>query len=49
VKSQAFYWLIIILVFLNTGVLATEHHGQTQFLDDFQGSTNFRKVWHSFN
>lgn len=38
VKSQAFYWLIIILVFLNTGVLATEHYGQTEYLDTFQGT-----------
>jgi len=37
VKSQAFYWLIIILVFLNTGVLATEHYKQPAWLDDFQG------------
>lgn len=37
VKSQAFYWLIILLVFLNTGVLATEHHGQPDWLQNFQG------------
>lgn len=37
VKSQAFYWLIILLVFLNTGVLATEHYQQPEWLDDFQG------------
>ena len=37
VKSQAFYWLIIILVFLNTGVLATEHYKQPEWLDFFQG------------
>lgn len=37
VKSQTFYWLIIILVFLNTGVLATEHYNQPLWLDDFQG------------
>lgn len=37
VKSQAFYWLIIVLVFLNTGVLATEHYQQPRWLDDFQG------------
>lgn len=37
VKSQAFYWLIIILVFLNTGVLATEHYQQPEWLDFFQG------------
>lgn len=40
VKSQAFYWLIIILVFLNTGVLATEHYGQSIWLDNFQEYTN---------
>ncbi len=38
VKSQAFYWLIIILVFLNTGVLATEHYQQHEWLDFFQGT-----------
>lgn len=37
VKSQAFYWLIIVLVFLNTGVLATEHYHQPAWLDEFQG------------
>lgn len=37
VKSQAFYWLIIVLVFLNTGVLATEHYKQPTWLDQFQG------------
>ncbi|XP_055631874.1 muscle calcium channel subunit alpha-1 isoform X2 [Toxorhynchites rutilus septentrionalis] len=40
VKSQAFYWLIIVLVFLNTGVLATEHYQQPRWLDDFQEYTN---------
>lgn len=40
VKSQAFYWLIIFLVFLNTGVLATEHHRQPAWLDNFQDQTN---------
>lgn len=40
VKSQVFYWLIIILVFLNTLVLAIEHHGQPLWLDDFQDYTN---------
>lgn len=39
VKSQTFYWLIIVLVFLNTGVLATEHYNQPLWLDDFQGRT----------
>ncbi|XP_077296961.1 ca[2+]-channel protein alpha[[1]] subunit D [Arctopsyche grandis] len=40
VKSQAFYWLIILLVFLNTGVLASEHYRQPPWLDDFQEYTN---------
>lgn len=40
VKSQAFYWLIIVLVFLNTGVLATEHYRQPDWLDEFQGLNN---------
>ncbi|XP_065218942.1 muscle calcium channel subunit alpha-1 isoform X4 [Planococcus citri] len=40
VKSQAFYWLIILLVFLNTGVLATEHYLQPEWLGDFQEISN---------
>ncbi|XP_058807730.1 muscle calcium channel subunit alpha-1 isoform X4 [Phymastichus coffea] len=40
VKSQVFYWLIIVLVFLNTGVLATEHYHQPDWLDLFQEYTN---------
>ncbi|RZC33742.1 muscle calcium channel subunit alpha-1-like, partial [Asbolus verrucosus] len=40
VKSQTFYWLIIVLVFLNTGVLATEHYDQPPWLDHFQEYTN---------
>ena len=35
-KSQWMFWLIVILVFLNTCVLATEYHNQPQWLDDFQ-------------
>lgn len=36
VKSQFFYWLVIVLVFLNTLVLASEFYGQPTWLDDFQ-------------
>ncbi|KAM3956913.1 muscle calcium channel subunit alpha-1 [Aphomia sociella] len=36
VKSQTFYWLIIVLVFLNTVVLASEHYQQPSWLDHFQ-------------
>ena len=34
------FWLILTLVFLNTVVLATEHHNQPEWLDDFQEYTN---------
>ena len=37
VKSQAFYWLIIVLVFLNSAILATEHYKQPPWLDEVQG------------
>nr|WCO13213.1 voltage-gated calcium channel [Astacus leptodactylus] len=40
VKSQAFYWLIIVLVFLNTAVLASEHYRQPDWLSQFQDYTN---------
>jgi hypothetical protein len=36
VKSQFFYWLVIVLVLLNTLVLASEYHGQPKWMDDFQ-------------
>lgn len=36
IKSNFFYWLVIVLVFLNTLVLASEYHGQPKWLDDFQ-------------
>jgi len=39
-KSQFMFWLIITLVFLNTIIQATEHHGQPAWLDEFQEYTN---------
>ncbi|XP_054168934.1 muscle calcium channel subunit alpha-1-like [Oppia nitens] len=39
-KSQALYWTVIILVFLNTLTLASEHHQQPQWLDEFQEVAN---------
>ena len=41
VKSQGFYWLVILLVFLNTLVLASEYHGQAKWLDEFQCESIF--------
>ncbi|XP_054713123.1 muscle calcium channel subunit alpha-1-like [Uloborus diversus] len=40
VKSQAFYWIVIVLVFLNTITLASEHHHQPKWLDHFQEQAN---------
>ena len=40
VKSTPMFWIIIVLVFLNTCVLATEHYQQPAWLDDFQNITN---------
>nr|AAO83839.1 voltage-dependent L-type calcium channel alpha-1 subunit isoform b [Lymnaea stagnalis] len=40
VKSQAFYWGVIVLVFLNTVVLTSEHYKQPVWLDDFQAIAN---------
>lgn len=45
VKSQTFYWLIIILVFLNTGVLASEHYNQPHWLDEFQGNNRYYLIF----
>ncbi|XP_076801184.1 voltage-dependent L-type calcium channel subunit alpha-1D-like isoform X4 [Clavelina lepadiformis] len=40
VKSQAFYWLVIVLVFLNTLSLATEHYLQPDWLTKVQELSN---------
>ncbi|XP_067934639.1 muscle calcium channel subunit alpha-1-like isoform X2 [Watersipora subatra] len=40
VKSQIFYWLIIVLVFLNTVILSTEHYNQQEWLEVFQEYAN---------
>lgn len=40
VKSVAFYWIVIVLVFLNTCVLTSEHYGQPEWLDEFQAIAN---------
>uniref|UniRef100_A0A1I7YEE5 Ca_chan_IQ domain-containing protein n=1 Tax=Steinernema glaseri TaxID=37863 RepID=A0A1I7YEE5_9BILA len=39
-SSQTFYWLVIVLVFLNTLVLTSEHYGQQDWLDHFQTAAN---------
>ena len=35
IKSQAFYWSVIVLVFLNTVSVASEHYGQPRWHTDF--------------
>ncbi|XP_026668099.1 voltage-dependent calcium channel type A subunit alpha-1 isoform X6 [Ceratina calcarata] len=35
VKSQNFYWFVIILVFFNTVCVAVEHYNQPEWLTDF--------------
>jgi voltage-dependent calcium channel P/Q type alpha-1A len=35
VKTQAFYWTVIVLVFLNTVCVAIEHDRQNDFLTHF--------------
>ncbi|KAJ8265876.1 hypothetical protein COCON_G00149750 [Conger conger] len=40
VKSKAFYWLVMLLVFLNTLAIATEHHHQPDTLTILQDNAN---------
>ncbi|KAI5622014.1 voltage-dependent L-type calcium channel subunit alpha-1D [Silurus asotus] len=40
VKSTNFYWLVLLLVFLNTTASASEHYGQPQWLTDIQERAN---------
>jgi len=35
IKSQFFYWCVIVLVFLNTSCVAVEHYGQPSWLTEF--------------
>lgn len=36
-KSVTFYWLVIVLVFLNTLTIASEHYDQPEWLTEVQG------------
>nr|QFP39652.1 voltage-gated calcium channel subunit alpha 1-like protein [Tridacna squamosa] len=40
VKSLPFYWMVIVMVFLNTLVLTFEHYRQPAWLDKFQEIAN---------
>jgi hypothetical protein len=37
IKTQIFYWTVIILVFLNAACAAVEHYNQPQWLSNFLG------------
>lgn len=37
VKSVTFYWLVLLLVFLNTSLSASEHYNQPDWLTQVQG------------
>ena len=34
IKTQFFYWMVILLVFLNTACVSIEHYGQERWLTD---------------
>lgn len=38
VKSTTFYWLVIVLVFLNTLTISSEHYKQPDWLTEAQGT-----------
>ncbi|XP_041952935.1 voltage-dependent L-type calcium channel subunit alpha-1D isoform X2 [Alosa sapidissima] len=40
VKSTTFYWLVILLVFLNTLTISSEHYNQPDWLTDIQNVAN---------
>ncbi|KAM4797020.1 voltage-dependent L-type calcium channel subunit alpha-1S [Rhinophrynus dorsalis] len=40
VKSKFFYWLVIIVILLNTITIATEHHNQSEWLTKAQDIAN---------
>lgn len=45
VKSVPFYWLVIILVFLNTLTISSEHYNQPLWLTQVQGTK--RTIMHT--
>uniref|UniRef100_A0A6I8NKM7 Voltage-dependent L-type calcium channel subunit alpha n=1 Tax=Ornithorhynchus anatinus TaxID=9258 RepID=A0A6I8NKM7_ORNAN len=40
VKSASFYWMVLLLVFLNTLTIASEHHNQPPWLTQIQAYAN---------
>ena len=44
VKSVTFYWLVLLLVFLNTSLSASEHYNQPDWLTEVQGGDTHTHV-----
>lgn len=44
IKTQIFYWTVIILVFLNALCAAVEHYNQPEWLSNFLGNFKFRQI-----
>lgn len=49
VKSVTFYWLVIILVFLNTLTISSEHYNQPLWLTQVQGVNGSDSTRQSLN
>lgn len=45
VKSVTFYWLVIVLVFLNTLTISSEHYNQPDWLTQIQGTVKNFLSW----
>lgn len=45
VKSVTFYWLVIVLVFLNTLTISSEHYNQPDWLTQIQGTVKNYLSW----
>lgn len=45
VKSQAFYWTVIVLVFLNTAAVASEHYNQPRWLTELLCMHFLRRIY----
>lgn len=41
-KANACYWAVLLLVFLNTLTIASEHHGQPVWLTQTQGAPAYQ-------
>jgi hypothetical protein len=44
IKSQVFYWLIILLVFLNALCAAVEHYNMPDWLNEFLCKAKLSKI-----